>query len=385
MMNFDTIHWVLWAALLLCFIIQMIDYWAFMFKPFRYRKKMQKGKIVFPTAQPPVSVIIYARNEAENLETFLPSILEQNYPEFEVIVVNEDSTDDTEAILSRLKLEYKHLYHTTLPGESRNVSRKKLALTLGIKAAHHEVLAFIEADSHPLDADWLRSSARHFTDDKTVVLGWAYLEKYPSRFVAYDYFVENLRTIASALYGKTYRANGRNMAYRKTTFSQQKALSNYNFIDAGEDDLLIAEMASKKNAAVELSSENRVAVDMESVWMWKEYKLRRAVAYSFYPAYAKNRDWMEQGSAIAFYALWIAAVAFTIPDWIGFGGLMLLFLIRGFTQYRVINRTAKALQTPSFGLTVLLFDFIRPWVNGYFFLYPKMAWKKDNHWTYGKK
>ncbi|GHU71215.1 glycosyl transferase family 2 [Bacteroidia bacterium] len=384
-MNFDTIDWVLSAALLLCFIIQLIDYWMFLFKPFRYRKKIQKGKIVFPVAQPPVSVIIYARNEAENLETYLPSILEQNYPEFEVIVVNEDSTDDTDAVLKRLTLKYKHLYHTTLPGKSRNVSRKKLALTLGMKAAHHEVLVFIEADSHPLDADWLRSSARHFTVDKAVVLGWAYLEKYPSRFAAYDYFVENVRTIASALYGKTYRANGRNMAYRKTGFSQQKALSNYNFIDAGEDDLLIAEMASNKNVAVELSPENRIAVDMEAAWMWKEYKLRRAVAYSFYPLYVKKRDWIEQGSGIAFYALWIVAALFMIPNWIGLGGLLLLFLIRSFTQYWVINRTAKVLQAPSFGLSLLLFDLFRPWVNGYFFLYPKMAWKKDNHWIYGKK
>ncbi|MDR1681808.1 MAG: glycosyltransferase, partial [Candidatus Symbiothrix sp.] len=335
-MNFVSIDIVLSAALLLCLIVQLVDYWVFLYKPYCYQKAVQKGKIALPTAQPPVSVVIYARNEDENLETYLPSILEQNYPDFEVIVVNEDSTDDTESVLKHLELKYKHLYHTILPGQSRNVSRKKMALTLGIKAAHHEVLVFIEADSHPLGPDWLRSMARYFTDEKTVVLGWAFLEKYPFRFAAYDYFCENLQTILFALRRKTYRANGRNMAYRKTAFFQQKDLSNYNFIDAGEDDLLIIGMTSESNTAVDLSVENNVAVDMQAVWMWKEYKLRRAFAYPFYPLFVKNFDRIEQGSTMLFYALWVLTAVFMFPNWLGLGGLFLLLAIRFSTQYLVI-------------------------------------------------
>jgi len=368
MMRFNLLNIILLAALLLCLLIQLFYYWFYLYQPFRHQRAIKKGIRKTPSEQPPVSVIVYARNKAVHLETYLPSILEQSYPKFEVIVINENSTDDTELILNSLSLRYRNLYHTALPGASRNLSRKKLALTLGVKAAHHDVLLFIEADAHPLNNKWLESMARHFTSDKTVVLGGSFLEKYPSRYAVYDYFHEQLQMMAFAIRKKTFKGNGRNLAYRKDVFEEQKGFANYNFIDAGEDDLLVAAIATQDNVAVELSPETSTAVDMERAWMWKEYKLRRALSYPFYKSNVKFLDLLEQCSRLAFYALSATLSVLFFGNWILLGCVWAFFFIRFFIQIRILNRTAKILNQAQHSLQLIGFDLVQPFVNLYFYL-----------------
>lgn len=122
------------GALILIWIIEIIYQFYLFNRPFRVYQKEKNGKIEYTHPYPAVSVIVYAQNDAENLVKYLPKILNQAYPEFEVIVVNDDSTDDSKDILSVLETQYKNLYHTYVPEGSRNLSHKKLALTLGIKA-----------------------------------------------------------------------------------------------------------------------------------------------------------------------------------------------------------------------------------------------------------
>ncbi len=114
--------------------------------PLSRLSKEKNGKIEYTHPYPAVSVIVYAQNDAENLVKYLPKILNQAYPEFEVIVVNDDSTDDSKDILSVLETQYKNLYHTYVPEGSRNLSHKKLALTLGIKAARYDIVVFTNAN-----------------------------------------------------------------------------------------------------------------------------------------------------------------------------------------------------------------------------------------------
>ena len=122
---------------------------------------------------PPLSIIICARDESDNLLRNLPSILEQDYPNFEVIVVNDGSTDESEDILKLMSARYPQLYHTFTPDGSRYLSRKKLALTLGIKASKHDWLVFTEANCKPTSNQWLRLMARNFTSKTDIVLGYS--------------------------------------------------------------------------------------------------------------------------------------------------------------------------------------------------------------------
>jgi glycosyltransferase involved in cell wall biosynthesis len=381
----ETIDIVLLSALLFCLIVQLIYYWFYLAKPFFHQKAIKKGKIVLPSSEPPVSVIICARNESQNLEAFLPAILEQDYPLYEVIFVDDASTDDTTEIVSRLTFKYKHLYHTYIPTGSKNLSRKKLGVTLGIKAAKYDTLLFTEADCRPDGPDWIRCMARHFTDKSTIVLGFSALEKYPSKYASYDYFFSNLQMISLALKGHPYMGNGRNLAYSKNWFIQQKGFSGSNFLDAGEDDLFINEIARKDNLSVELMRESIIHVNMDESPTWKDLKIKRMTTQKFYRRFSVNFWRMEKVSRILFFIMLFLNIIWFIPDWILLGIVLFLFLIRFFTQLFVINRTAGMLKLPKFYITLSLFDFIQPFVDEYFYLYRIFRGKKDYNWKYERR
>jgi glycosyltransferase involved in cell wall biosynthesis len=138
--------YILFAVLLLTFIIQLgfylIPYTAIL----RYNRRLRKGNVPHVVEQPSVSIIICARNEGNNIKRFLPLVLEQNYHDYEVIIVNDGSCDDTDDIIKELQKDYDNLYVTNIPQETRIISHKKLAITVGVKAAKNEILLFTDAD-----------------------------------------------------------------------------------------------------------------------------------------------------------------------------------------------------------------------------------------------
>jgi glycosyltransferase involved in cell wall biosynthesis len=312
--------------------------------------------------------------------------MEQNYPVYEVIVVNDASTDDTDEILGRFAFKYPHFYHTYIPTGSKNLSRKKLGLTLGIKAAKYDALLFTEADSHPVGPDWINRMARNFTDKKMIVLGFSTLQKQPSQYISYDYFFSNLQMMSLALKNHPYMGNGRNLGYSKNYFLQQKGFSNSNFLDAGEDDLFINQIARKDNLSVELSSESVIQVNMEDARTWKDLKVRRLATQRFFHKRFSIIFWrLEKLSRVLFLLSLILTIIWVVPNWILLGIALFLFLIRFFTQLYVINTTAGMLKLPKFYFTLLLFDFIQPFVDEYFYLYRLFRGREDYNWKYEKR
>ncbi|MDR1527039.1 MAG: glycosyltransferase [Dysgonamonadaceae bacterium] len=373
------------TALFLCWIVQIVYYWVYLAKPYYYQRAVDKGRIRLHPATPLVSLIIYARNEAKNLEQYLPAILEQNYPQYEVIVVDDRSNDDTESILRRMSLRYKHFYYTYIPLEMKNISRKKLALTLGIKASHYDKLLFLEADSHPVSPDWLHLMARHFIGKKTIVLGFSALENQPSRYAVYDYFFSNLQMIVLALMHRACMGNGKNLGYSKSEFSRQRTFSDYSYMDAGDDDLLINELAGPDNVSVELTPDSITRVNIDEVWIWKELKVKRMITWSFYRKFSIVFWSIEKFSRILFYGLFIYALVWFFTHWLVIGVTVSLFLLRFLCQGLVINQTAKMLKLPKFHLNLLFFDFIQPFVNGYFYLYGIFQGRRKGFWRYGER
>ena len=132
-MSLSIVYYILLAILILSLIVQLgfylIPYTAIL----RRVHNLKKGNVAHTVDQPPVSVIICARNEGENLRRFLPLVLEQNYGDYEVIIVNDGSCDDTEDIIKDLQKVYHNLYITNIPQETRIISHKKLAITVGVK------------------------------------------------------------------------------------------------------------------------------------------------------------------------------------------------------------------------------------------------------------
>lgn len=125
----------------------------------------------------PASVIIYSCNDVENLRKTLPVFLDQDYPEYEVIVVDDSFTESTKDYLLEMSFKYKNLYSTFIPNGTVNLSRKKLALTLGIKAAKYDIIVTTASNCIPTSKSWLKEMMLRFKPGKDIVIGYSYPEK----------------------------------------------------------------------------------------------------------------------------------------------------------------------------------------------------------------
>jgi len=384
-MIWNTLEIGVLSALIFCFIVRMLFYRIVLAQPYYYMRSIASGKLLNPIAQPPISVIIYLKNSKYDLFQLLSNILEQNYPEFEVIVVTDGISDDDEETLKRLKYQYSNLYTTHVPNETKNVSRKKLALTLGIKAAKYDKLLFTESDSRIRTTEWIYLMACRFSAPKTIVLGFSALENsesFSSKYIAYDYFFSNLQMISCALLNQPYAGNGRNMAYSKEHFIEQKGFVKHRILQQGEDDLFINDIATGENTAVELSARSITLTEINNFADWKRYKTDRMITQRFYKRGPVAFWRLETYTRIGFFAALIASFicGFPYSSEINFllpGIALVLFIIGFSSQLFIINKTLNHLHLEKFYLTILLFDIFQPFVNLYFYIYRHLKEKQN--------
>lgn len=381
--NFNA-HWqmvdqLLIALFVIVFAIQLFYYLYHFQSILRYARKQKKGIVPFLPSKPPVSVIICSRNESEQLKKFLPFVLEQDYPQYEVIVVNDGSTDATDEILRSFSKKYPHLYHTFVPAAANVVSTKKLGITIGIKAAKHEILLFTDADCQPASNQWINSMVRNFTQGTEFVIGYGGYQKtkgWINKLITFDTLLIGIQSLGYALNGHPYMGVGRNMAYRKETFNREKGFSKFLKLQSGDDDLFVNSHANEFNTRVEISSESVTwSIPKESFKAWFRQKERHLSTAKYY----KGQSLMMLGTEVLtrglFYALFIVILALSpvLVKAIAFG----LFLIRYAVQCYTINKVAKLWNERSFYFTILLFDLYLPLVNLYIQLFRK---KTYYHW-----
>jgi biofilm PGA synthesis N-glycosyltransferase PgaC len=234
-----------------CFVVQM----AFLLIQQRRLAVYQLPDQDLSAVTLPISVIISARNEARNLPEFLPAILEQDYPQFEVVVVNDCSVDDTPHILLNMSENHPHLKIVTVIEHPRFKTGKKFALTMGIKAAKYEHLLFTDADCKPASPHWVARMAANFTGSTEIVLGYSPYNKASGFINAFTRF-ETLRTginyLSAAIGRNAYMGIGRNLAYTKTLFFRNKGFASHLHVLAGDDDLFVNSHATPYNTAVEI-------------------------------------------------------------------------------------------------------------------------------------
>ncbi|MDD2386435.1 MAG: glycosyltransferase [Bacteroidales bacterium] len=203
---------------------------------------------------PFVSVVIAAKNEAKNLNNFLPKVLEQNYPAFEVILVNDGSSDNTAEICVKLSKQFNNLRIIHL----KKSDGKKNALTKGILASKGEYLLFTDADCFPVSPNWINGMINQFSEKKSIVLGYgAYNNKkdFLSNFIKYDSFLIAIQYFYAAKIGKAYMGVGRNMAYKKSVWESVNGFQEHIKIASGDDDLFVGSVANKNNVAISVNKD----------------------------------------------------------------------------------------------------------------------------------
>lgn len=330
----------------------------------------------------PVSIIVYAKNDAENLKRHLPALLTQDYPEYQVIVVNDGSNDGTDDTLKFFQNEHKHLYHTYVPSDARYLSRRKLAFTLGVKAAKYDILLFTEANCQPISDQWLSSMVDGYTPDTGIVLGYCKYGDHKGLFhklVAYDNLLTGLRYLSSALSHHPYTGNGRNLSYRKELFFRHKGYYQSLNLHAGDDDLFINEASTRENTKAVYHPDSLTEMDpIERFGVWKAMKVSRAATQRYYKGSALSLYHLE---SICFFLFQASVVATAL---IGLRGnwpvsliALLLYVMRFAIKATVFSKSARMLrQSPAIGWLFLL-EFIQPLFDGYVRIYRLFKGKKD--------
>ena len=381
--TFNTAELILLSAAGVLLIVQLIYYLGLYNRIHTHNLAVGKDEVHFGRELPPLSVVICARNESENLRRNLPAILKQDYPDFEVIVINDGSTDESEDLLSELEEEYPNLYHSFTPDSARYISRKKLALTLGIKASKYDWLVFTEADCTPVSDKWLRRIARNFTPSTDIVLGYSGYERgkgWLHKRVSFDSLFTSLRYLGFALAGKPYMGIGRNLAYRKELFFKVKGFSTHLNMQRGEDDLFINQIANENNTRVETSPDSVIRMQpVERYKDWKEEKVSYMATARFYHGVQRYLLGFETFSRLLFYAACIAGLVFGILNnhWLAAGIALLIWLFRYTVQAIIINRTAKEMGGDRKYFSLPVFDILQPIQSLKFKLYRSLRRKGD--------
>lgn len=365
--SLDNIEIILLAAAGFLFFIQVLYYLFLYNRIHAHHCAVKQGETHFTQELPPLSVIICARDESENLRRNLTAVLEQDYPQFEVIVINDGNTDDSEDYLKLLEERYSHLYHSFVPDSSRYISRKKLAVTLGIRASKYDWLVLTHADCQPQSNQWLRLLARNFTSRTEVVLGYSGYERgkgWLHKRVAFDNLFTSMRYLGFALAGSPYMGIGRNLAYRKELFYRQKGFTAHLNLQRGDDDLFVNQVSNAENTRVETDA--NALVRMQPVHRAKDWREEKIGYTSTSRLYHGAQRWLagwETTTRLAFHATWIGALTVSILHlhWLAAGIAFLLFLLRWTMQAFIVNRTARDLnEQQRYYCTLPLFDLLQP-------------------------
>lgn len=278
--------WGIWSLLFYLFggmVIMQLFYLVFIYARLAFfREKKQKKT----SDLPPLSVIIAARNEADNIYENLPFVLSQDYPEFEVIVVVNQSVDESKYILDAYQQQYKNLRFTIVERNKHLRPGKKLPLSIGIKAAKYEHLVMTDADCKPASQNWLQEIGKRYVDKKNIVLGYgpySFDKGVLNKVIRYDTAWIAVNYMSFALAGMPYMGVGRNLSYTKEAFQNANGFKSHYSIASGDDDLFIQEAAKKRNYTIALSPDSYMYSPAEKTWAsWYRQKSRH---YTTSPKY----------------------------------------------------------------------------------------------------
>lgn len=230
------------------------------------KKKNQNFKI---SNYKSVSIIICAKNEAVNLQKNLSFILEQDYPNFEVIIVDDNSTDNTNEIIKAQQLITNNLYLITLSKEEKIGLGKKYALQKGIQAAKSELILLTDADCQPISKNWISEMVNCITDNKKIVLGispYKTENTFLNALIEYETAQTIIQYIGFAILGNPYMCVGRNVLYDKNLLLSKTWTNDELSIASGDDDLAIQTLATKQNTTVCLSENSYTFSEAKTTW-----------------------------------------------------------------------------------------------------------------------
>ena len=378
-------------------ITALIYFSVFGLKNYRKIINYQNNKLndlseINANSLPKASIIVYAHKCEGIIREFLKSILTQNYPNFEIIVVNDYTKDDmTQEIVENLCKSHSNLHITYVPQDSRNVSRKKLAITLGIKAAKGDVIITTTANCKIKSDMWLKLMMQHFNNNEIdIVLGYSHTNKKCQKglwkwYRSFDSTTTATQWLGNAINKKAYRGDGFNLAYRKSIFFNNKGFAKTIHLQNGEDDLFINQISSPTNTAVEIQESSQLIVDWgeNERHIWLDMKEQ----YTFTSKYLHTKAFFWQKSYDI--SLWIGFVTLITSSIISLPNiiptLISLALLIGHCSVLIYTyrKTASKLNTTKLFWSLPIFILFKPIINWCYKL--RFNTRKSNNFTWQRQ
>ncbi|MEM8906944.1 MAG: glycosyltransferase [Bacteroidota bacterium] len=357
--------------------IQLL-FWIFIFSRLAFYRQPIKRSTGRQSAEPPVSIIICARNEAQNLEKNLPRILNQNYRSYEVIVVNDNSTDETANILLKFHIKYPILQLLNVSDKPKG-SGKKPALALGIQAAKHDVLLFTDADCQPASKNWLREMQELIRDRVEIGLGYGpyFSERgFLNKFIRFETIFTAIQYFSFALAGYPYMGVGRNLIYKKRLFEAAGGFDKHAHLLSGDDDLLVNEVANRNNVRISLNQGTFVYSTPKK--SWKAYYRQKARHLSTGKHYKLQHQVLLGLVSTSHFFHYLGGIALVILKTSTIF-VFLLYVVRVLVVLLICERILRKLEDPTLFKWIPLLDAVYVWFYLVFAL--PLLTGKINRWT----
>lgn len=348
-------------------------YWLFFM--FRIRKHPERS-----TKCQPLSVIICAKNEADNLSQLIPLLYEQDYREYQIVVVDDCSTDDTPMVLARLKVAYPNLYYTSIPTDSKFRHGKKLAVTVGIKAAQYERMVFIDADCRPCTKNWLREISDSYIDGKQMIIGYgkyAYEKGFLNLFIRFETFWNAVQYFGYAKAFRPFMGVGRNISYTKQLYEQSSKFRSSLKLLSGDDDMFVSEVGTRNNTSICYTADSHTISEPKHTWQdWMTQKARHLTTAPYYPWSVKtllaleivSRQLLIWGSIIALIISADNNILIAIAS---------IWLVREITMHTSMILAQYHMGEKKLWYYTLPMDIIMPWIQAFVWIWSIISKHRD--------
>lgn len=360
---YNQLSFIVLIIFFIALIIQLAYHWGVFSRIAFYKKNTQDKD---DASLEPVSVVICARDSYEYLVELVPALLSQDYPDYEIVIVNDCSDDETEEYLKDLERKEPRIKPVQLMQHLNFFNGKKFPLSMGIKSAKNDLLVLTECNCMPTNNQWLRSVVGCYGNKTEIVIGYSpYVQKKSllNRLIRFDALQNALLYLSAALNRHPYMGIGRNLSYRKELFYRNKGFISHYTTSVGDDDLFISQAANKKNTEVLIDAEDAiVTTPTHSFRLWMRQKSSR---YSTIPQYnlrAKFSLGLFLISNLLFYASFIALLLMEPAFILSFGAvyyiptIVLLFLLRYGTQLFIYYKASKRLGENGLLPGLLIYD-----------------------------
>ena len=345
---------VLFYIFCVVLVIQVI-YYLLIFGQFAFSKLKEHSQKNIA-----ISVIICAKNEAENLKKFLPDFINQDYPNFELVLINDMSNDNTLEIMQSFKEQHKNINIVDVKTHDAFWGNKKYALTLGIKAAKNNFLLFTDADCKPNSNQWIKEMSSHFSNSKNIVLGYGAYNKIKNsllnKLLRYETLLTAIQYFSYAKIGIPYMGVGRNLAYTKDSFFNANGFMNHMNVRSGDDDLFVNQIATKQNTTICFSEKGTTtSVPEQSFKNWYRQKRRHVTTAKHYKTIHKILLATFFVTQFLFWSLGILLLTLLFNWKI----VLALFIFRLIVQLLIIGFSAKKLKENDL---IILSPFLEPFL-----------------------